>query len=437
MKTVDKVICPKWLIPVDSNESVFEGHAIAVDNGQILAIDTLAGIQSQYHASEFVELPNHALIPGFVNAHTHGAMTLLRGYADDLPLMEWLTDYIWPAEQKWVGDEFMEVGSDLALAEMIRGGTTCFNDMYFFPDIVARRAEQAKMRAMVGMIVIDFPTIWAENSDEYISKGLAVRDSMRHSTLINTAFAPHAPYTVSDDPLQRIATLSGELECPVHIHVHETAHEVDESVARYGMRPIERLDQFNLLNSNLIAVHMTQLLPAEIKVIAERGVNVVHCPESNLKLASGFCPIEKLLKAGVNVAIGTDGASSNNDLDMVGELRTASLLSKGVSGDPSSFNAHKSLEAATLCGAKALGLDHITGSIEIGKMADLTAIDLSDCATQPVYHPVSQIVYSSTRDQVSDVWVAGKRLLDNQNLTTIDKEKTLTLAKELGDKIKR
>jgi len=436
MQSVDQILKPKWVVPMDCQQSVHEDYAVVIDKDRILAVDTVFNITSRYRCEQETELPSHMLMPGFVNAHTHAAMTLLRGYADDLPLTEWLSKHIWPAEAKWIGEAFITAGTDLALVEMIKGGTTCFNDMYFFPNIVAQRAQKAGIRATVGMIVIDFPSAWAQNPDEYLSKGLELRDHLRHSPLVSTAFAPHAPYSVSDAPLARIATLSEELECPVHIHVHETAHEVEESVARYNMRPLERLDQLGLLTPNMIAIHMTQLLPAEIDTVAERGIHVVHCPESNLKLASGFCPTARLREAGVNVAIGTDGAASNNDLDMLSETRTASLLSKGVSGNPSAFGAFRSLEAATLSGAKALGLDHLIGSIEVGKQADMIAINLEDASTQPVYHPVNQVVYGACRNQVSDVWVAGKRLLQSGLLTTLEPEEIRKRAQEWGERIR-
>ncbi len=435
MQSVEQIIKPQWLIPVDSDHSVLTDHAVVVDQGKIVETGHIDKIQSSYQTNNLVELNDHALIPGLINAHTHGSMSLLRGYADDMPLMQWLNEHIWPAEAKWVSEEFVQAGIDLACAEMIRGGTTCFNDMYFFPDVVARRVEAAGIRACVGMIVIDFPTVWAQNADEYINKGLAMRDEIRHSELVTTAFAPHAPYTVSDEPLKKIATLSEELDCQLHIHVHETAHEIEESTAQFGMRPLERLDQLGLVGPRLMAVHMTQLLAGEIQTLSERGVSVVHCPESNMKLASGFCPVSQLSEAGVNICIGTDGASSNNDLDMLSEMRSASLIAKGFSEDPTALSSYHTLQCATLNGAKGLGLDHITGSIEVGKSADMTAIDLSHCTTQPVYHPVSQIVYSAGRDQVSDVWVAGKRLLENGDLKTLDEDKIISEAKQWQKKI--
>ena len=354
MQEVDQILIPRWLIPVDQAQSVLEGHALALAGDHIVALDSLPAIRARYRAKNEITLSDHALLPGLVNAHTHAAMTLLRGYADDLPLMEWLTKHIWPTEAAWVDARYVAVGTDLALAEMIRGGTTCFNDMYFFPEVAAACVEAAGMRACIGMIVIDLPSAWAKNAEECINKGLELRDETRHSTLVSTAFAPHAPYTVDDAALEKIRMLADELDCRIHMHVHETRQEIEESNARYGMRPLQRLEQLELVGPRLTAVHMVQLLPGEIETIAERGVHVVHCPQSNLKLASGFCPVAKLRQSGVCVAIGTDGASSNNDLDMLGEMQSASLLAKGVSENPAALPAHDALEAATLGGAKPL-----------------------------------------------------------------------------------
>ncbi|MDA1343101.1 MAG: TRZ/ATZ family hydrolase, partial [Proteobacteria bacterium] len=328
--------------------------------------------------------------------------------------------HIWPLEQKWMGEAFVRDGTDLAIAEMLLGGTTCFNDMYFFPDLTAQQAAQHGIRACVGLIVIDFPTVWAENSATYIARGLEVHDQLRHQPLITTSFAPHAPYTVSDDPLQKIRTLADELDIPITMHVHETLHEVEQARANTGQRPLQRLHNLGLLTPSFIAVHMTQLTTEEISLFAESGAHVVHCPESNLKLASGFCPVAQCLSAGINVALGTDGAASNNDLDMLGEMRTAALLAKAVAQDASCVPAMTALRMATINGAKALGLEQEIGSLTIGKSADVIAIDLDYLETQPLYCPISQIVYAASRQQVTDVWVAGKQLLKQRQLTTVD-----------------
>jgi 5-methylthioadenosine/S-adenosylhomocysteine deaminase len=271
--------------------------------------------------------------------------------------------------------------------------------------------------------------------DEYFERAIEAHDSFRGDGLINMAFAPHAPYTVSDESFERIRMLSDQLDIPVHLHMHETAHEVEEEKKKSGLRPFQRLQQLGLVNDRLIAVHMTQLTDGEIAACAANGVSVVHCPESNLKLASGFCPAEKLRQAGVNVALGTDGCASNNDLDMFGEMRTAALLAKGVAGNAAAFDAAYALRTATLNGAKALGLETKIGSIEVGKQADLAAVRLSDLETQPLYHVASQLIYSTGRHQVSDVWIAGKHKLAGRELIDVDSAAILAKARAWRERI--
>ena len=435
MTSIDTLLHARWIIPVEPEHIVLEHHSVAIQHGRITDILPTAAARARYSAHEVIELPGHALIPGLVNAHTHAAMSLFRGLADDLPLMDWLQQHIWPAEGKWVSPEFVRDGSALAIAEMLKSGTTCFSDMYFFPEATVHAAREAGIRAVIGLILIDFPTPYAQTPDEYLDKGLRLRDELRHESLITTAFAPHAPYSVSDGPLAKVRTVNSELNLPLHMHVHETAHEVTDELDKTGRRPLARLDALDLVDPSLVAVHMTQLTDAEITRLAEVHANVVHCPESNLKLASGFCPVHKLLSAGVNVALGTDGAASNNDLDMLDELRMAALLAKAVSGEATAVPAHTALRMATLNGARALGLASETGSLTAGKAADITAIDLSTLPSQPVYDPVSQIVYTANRDQVTDVWVAGRRLLANRNLTTLDEAALLHRAQDWRDKI--
>lgn len=422
MIVVDSLIHARWIIPVEPESVTYEHHTLVIDGDRIIDLLPTELAKQKYQGATTENLANHALLPGLINSHTHAAMTLMRGIADDLQLMDWLQNHIWPLEQKWMSEAFVKDGTDLAIAEMILGGTTCFNDMYFFPEITAAQAIQHGIRASVGLIVIDFPTVWAENSEAYIEKGLALHEQLRHHPLISTPFAPHAPYTVSDEPLQKIKTFADELELPIHIHmhVHETQHEIEQEQEKTGQRPLQRLHELGLIDPSFIAVHMTQLTDDEIALFAEAGAHIVHCPESNLKLASGFCPVAKCIAAGINVALGTDGAASNNDLDMFGEMRTAALLGKAVAGDASAIPAMTALRMATINGAKALGLDNEIGSLSIGKAADLIAIDLSRLETQPLYCPVSQIVYAASRQQVTDVWVAGKRLLKQRHLTTVN-----------------
>lgn len=424
-----------WVLPIEPQQTVLIEHSLVCENGRIIDILPWREARERYPAAKVFARHQHALLPGLINAHTHVAMNLFRGLADDLPLMEWLNEHIWPAEQKWVSDEFCYDGSQLAIAEMLRGGITCFNDMYFFPEATARAASAAGIRATIGMITIDFPSAYAKDADEYLDKGLALHDTYRHDPLIQTAFAPHAPYTVSDGPLQKLLTLANELECPIHMHIHETAEELQQGLERYGKHPLARLAEIDFLGPNVLAVHMTQLTPEEIELVAQQGVNVVHCPESNMKLASGFCPVQALHEAGVNVCLGTDSAASNNDLDMIGEMRSAALLGKVVAGNASALSAHQTLQMATLNGARALGLDQEIGSLVPGKAADIMAVRLDHLNSQPLYDPASHLVYCSSREQISDVWIQGRHLLADGILTTLDEEELQQKARHWQVKI--
>jgi 5-methylthioadenosine/S-adenosylhomocysteine deaminase len=440
MQPIDLLVFPRWLVPVEPAGLVLEQHALAVDGGRILELLPAAEATQRYRARETLRLDRHALMPGLVNAHSHAAMSLLRGIADDLPLMTWLQEHIWPAEGAHVSPEFCRDGVSLAAAELIRGGVTCVNDMYFFPDASAAAFSAAGMRAVVNLIVLDFPTAWAANADEYIHKGLELHDALKgdskYGGLVTTIFGPHAPYTVSDAPLTKIRAYANELSIGIHMHVHETAGEVAMAMQATGKRPWQRLKELDLLGPDFVAVHMTQLSDEEIAEAAEFGVHVAHCPESNLKLASGFCPVGKLLKAGVNVALGTDGAASNNDLDLFGELKTAALLAKAVAGDAEALPAQAALHMATLAGARALGLDEQIGSLKAGKQADFIAVDLDALNTQPVYNVLSQLAYAVNSRQVSEVYVAGKPLLRGGLLTTLDEQTLRAKAREWAAKIR-
>jgi 5-methylthioadenosine/S-adenosylhomocysteine deaminase len=434
-QAIDLLIVPRWIVPVEPHGVVHEDHAVVVDAGRILAVLPAAEARARYAAREQVDLPGHALLPGLVNAHTHNPMTLMRGLADDLPLMTWLKEHIWPAEARHLGPAFVRDGIELAVAEMLRGGTTCCNENYFFPDVQAETYRRLGFRAMVGLPVIEFPSAWAASRDEYFDKGLAVHDAYRGEPLLGTSLAPHPPYTVTDESFERIRLLADQLDVPVHLHLHETAHEVEEARREHGARPFARLQALGLVNERLVAVHMTQLLDSEIAACAEAGVSVVHCAESNLKLASGFCPAARLVRAGVNLAIGTDGAASNNDLDMIGETRTAALLAKAVAHDASALGANDALRAATLGGARALGWGERIGSIEPGKEADLVAIRLDDIETEPLYDVVSQIVYAAGRHQVTDAWIAGQRRLARREPVAMDLAALRAKAREWRSRI--
>ncbi len=436
MNTVDIIINAGWVIPVDAQDRTLAAHSILIEDGQIVAIlptQQTAGL----HAREKVDLLGHALFPGFVNTHTHAAMSLLRGVADDLPLQNWLNDHIWPLEARWVSAEFIRAGSRLSIAEMLKTGTTCFNDMYYFPDQTAGVADVAGIRACLGLILLDFPTVWANGPDEYFSKGLQLHDQLQQHVRITTAFAPHAPYTVSDDSLQKLQVLADELDIPVHIHVHETEGEITAAMSVHGHRPLNRLQNLGLLTSRAQCVHMTQLLESELEMITKQGCHIVHCPESNMKLASGYCPVAQLLDAGVNVALGTDSAASNNNLNMLAEMRTATLLAKNYSGDPTVLPAHQALRMATINGARAMGLADKIGSLERGKAADLIAVDMNQLQTQPLYDPVSQLVYAADSSQITDVWVAGRRVLEGGQLLTLDEQAILKETQQWGAEIQQ
>ncbi|NQY27206.1 MAG: TRZ/ATZ family hydrolase [Piscirickettsiaceae bacterium] len=436
MKNIDLIIHARWVVPIDAKQSVLEHHSVVIHKGHIVAVIPQDKAKQRYSATTEQNFAEHCIMPGLINNHTHSPMSLLRGLADDLPLMTWLNDHIWPAEKKWVSDAFVEAGSELAIAEMIRGGTTCFNDMYFFPDATARVVDQSGIRANLGMIVLEFPSAWAANVDEYLHKGEQLHDHYRHHPRITTAYAPHAPYTISDSALESIIMNAEELDVPIHMHIHETADEIADSIKQYGIRPLERLKNLGLLSPRLIAVHMTQLTEQEIKWCGEANIHIAHCPESNLKLASGFCPIAQLKEVGVNITIGTDGAASNNDLDMFAEMRQAAILAKAVAQDASAIPAHTALEMATINAAKSLGIDKITGSLAKGKAADIIAVDFSNLESQPCYDVISQLVYATGRHQVTDVWVEGKQLLKDRELTTLHSSKIIQTTHDWADKIR-
>lgn len=426
--SADLLIHASWIIPVTDDQSVYENACLAIADGRILGICASAEASQRFNPAREVNLQGHVLIPGLVNTHGHAAMSLMRGFADDLPLQAWLEEHIWPAEGRWVSEEFVYQGTQLAIGEMIRSGTTCFADMYFFPEASAKAASEAGIRVQLAAPVIDFPNPWSSNADEAISKLIALHDTWRNSELVSTAFGPHAPYTVSDEPLRKIVTLAEELDLPVHMHVHETAFEVKQAVSTSGIRPLQRLNNLGLLSPRLICVHATQLDDSDIALLQNSGAHVAHCPESNLKLASGFCPVEKLRARGINVCLGTDGAASNNDLDMFSEMRTAALLAKAVSSNAAALPAFAALKMATLDGARALGLDSLIGSLETGKRADVVAIKLDELNTVPVHNPLSHLVYSVNAAQVNHVWVNGKQLLNQGELCTLNRRHLIEIA---------
>lgn len=411
-EAVDLLINARWIVPVDPHDSVLADHAVAVRGGRIVDLLDQDAARARYVADKVVELPRHVLIPGLVNLHTHAAMSLLRGIADDLPLMRWLQEAIWPAESRHVDAAFVRDGTLLAAAEMIRGGITTCSDMYFHPEAAAEAFAAAGMRAVVGAVALEFPTSYASDPDDYLRKGLAARDRWQGHPLLGFSIAPHAPYTVSDESFRHVQTLADELELPIHVHIHETAQEIADSLAAHGCRPLARLARLGVLGSNLIGVHAVHVDEPDIELLARHGCSVAHCPTSNMKLASGIAPVPRLLAAGIPVGLGTDGAASNNRLDLLQEMRHAALLAKVGSLDATAVPAHAALRMATLEGARALGMDDRIGSIEKGKCADLCAIDLSAPQCRPCFDPVSHLVYVCGRENVSHVWIGGETRVD-------------------------
>lgn len=427
---VDLLIEARWIIPVEPTGVTLENHAIAIDRGRIVAILQQSEAAHRYLPRERRVLPEHILIPGLVNLHTHAAMALFRGLADDLPLMDWLLKHIWPAEAKYVSPQFVHDGTLLACAEMLRGGITCFNDMYFFPRATAQAAQKLGIRAIVGLIALDFPTAYATDADDYLDKGMAVRDEYRDVPLIDFTLAPHAPYTVGDVSFGKVLTLAEQCNLPIHLHLHETQHEIENSLEKFGVRPIERLRRLGILGPACIGVHAVHLSEHDLELLAEHRCSIAHCPSSNLKLASGFAPVSTLLQRGINTGLGTDGAASNNRLDLLREMYLAALLAKGGSGLAEAVNAHQALRMATLNGAQALGLEAEIGSIESGKSADLCAIRIDDSVLAPCYDQASLLAYSAGREHVSDVWVAGKACVSSGTLVhgcAIELKKLATL----------
>lgn len=436
MENIDHLIHAKWMITCEEqNNRVLENHSLAIKNKKIIAILPEREAQLKYHASSIHHYSDHAVLPGFVNSHTHLAMNFFRGLGDDLDLMDWLNHYIWPTETKYISNELVYDASLYAMAEMIRSGSTCFNDMYFFMNETAKAAEQAGIRGCLGMTVIDVPTAWAKTPEEYFARGIEFYEQYKNHEFITPTVAPHSVYTVSYENLMKVNELAQQYQLKINIHLQEDAAEVALSQKKYGKRSLQLLNEIGMVSPNLIAIHMTQLDDGDLEIIKERQPNIVHCAESNMKLANGICPVEKLTQMGINIALGTDGAASNNDLDMIGEMRSAAFLAKIATLDPKSLSAEKTLKLATINGARALNLHTMIGSLEPGKSADFIAIHLNEIETQPLYHPISQIVYSTSRNQVTDVWVAGKQLMKNRQLLTLDEKDLLRKAQLWRQKI--
>jgi 5-methylthioadenosine/S-adenosylhomocysteine deaminase len=428
MEPVDTLVSARWVMPVEPDGRVLEHHSVAIRSGRIEAVLPTVEARLRYDARETLDRPHHVLLPGLVNAHTHAAMVLMRGRAENLPLGPWLRTAVWPLERRWVDPEYVRDGTELAIAEMLRGGITCFADMHLWPDVVARTVAAAQMRASVGLVVTEAATSWATTADEYIDRGMRLRDEYKGDPLISMHFAPHSPYSASDSTLARVRRLADELDLPVAVHLHETAVEIEQSLQACGKRPLARLAALGLASPQLVAIHMTQVEPEDLDLLAEARASVVHCPESNLKLGAGVCPVARLLGRGIRVALGTDGAASNNDLDLLAEARIAGFVSAGVAATPGELIASDLVRMATLEGAQTLGLGEVTGSLLPGKWADLCCIDLRAPRSWPVHDVATAVIYAASSQQVTDTWVAGRQLLADGRLRTVDESAVLERA---------
>ena len=435
-KNASIIISASWIFTSNSEDQLLSDYSIVIKDNKIIDLVRQSKVFSEYEADEIYQLTDHILIPGLINTHTHAAMSLFKGFADDLPLQDWLNNYIWPAEKKFVNSSFVRDGSILALSEMIKAGVTTFNDMYFYPDATAEATIELGVRSNIGLVVLDFPTNYAADPEDYLSKGFEFRDRWRNEDLITTSIAPHAPYSVSDEAFALINTYSEELGINIHLHLHETQREIDDSINRYGITPVQRLNNLGIINPSLIAAHCVYLNEQDIALLAKNKVSIVHNPSSNMKLGSGIADVAKMLKQNLNVSLGTDSSASNNRLDIMEEMRLASLLLKGTTKSPELLPATQAIKMATINGAKALGLESMIGSIEKNKIADLVAIDLNSIENQPIYNPLSTLVYSSTKSDVSYVWIDGKVKLKEKKLVNVDEEKIMQMAKIWQIKIK-
>ena len=433
--SADLQIDAGWLLCVRPHTPL-RCHSVVVADGIIIDVLPTAEAALRYVPKRRADMTDHIVLPGLVNAHSHAAMCLMRGIADDVPLHDWLHGHVWPREAAHVSTAFVFDGSLLAAAEMIRGGITACSDMYFFPDATARALRQSGMRVHLGLPILEFPSAYAQDADGYLQRGLSVRDSLCDDPLISFALAPHAPYTVSDQTFSRIVTYAEELGLPIQTHLHETVAEVTDSVAHYGSRPLSRLDAADVLGPAFTAIHAVHCSEEDIDLLVRHASHVVHCPSSNLKLGCGIAPVSAMLSRGINVALGNDGAASNNRLDLFEEMRLAALLAKGVTQDATTLPARVAVEMATLGGARALGLDTTIGSVEVGKSADLVAVAIACPELSPLFEPYSHLVYAAGRADVTHSWVAGECILDNRRLTQCDLAAILRLALYWQEKLR-
>ena len=435
MIKVDKIISATWIFTGEDQNEVLIDHSVVVNNKKIQDIQPTTKVHEIYEAEETYQLSNHILLPGLINSHTHSAMSLLKGYADDFQLEKWLNEHIWPAESKFVNYEFVRDGSELAIAEMIKSGTTTFNDMYFYPEATAEASNYIGIRANIGLVVMEFPSNYANDPQEYLNKGFEFRDNWRDNKLISTSIAPHAPYSVSNSTFELINTYAEQLNLTIHTHLHETRNEIEESIRQYSSTPIERLGELGLLGPNLMAAHCVHLGENDLYQLESNGVSVLCNISSNMKLGSGFVDVYKLTKNNINIAIGTDSSASNNRLDMFTEMRSMALNSKALTMKSEFLKPAEVIKMATINGAKALGLDAITGSIVKDKCADIIAVNLDRIDTQPCYDPLASLVYCADRTSVEYVWINGETKLKERALVNIDENEILQKVKLWKNKI--
>ena len=436
-KNASVIISASWIFTAGPEDQLLSDYAVVIENDKVIDLLPQNKVFDEYEANNNYQLTDHILIPGLINTHTHAAMSLFKGFADDLSLQDWLNNHIWPAEKEFVNSSFVKDGSILALSEMIKSGVTTFNDMYFFPEATAEAVKELGVRSNIGLVVLDFPTNYATDPEDYLVKGFEFRDKWRNEELITTSIAPHAPYSVSNEAFTLINTYSEELNINIHTHLHETQWEIDQSIDKYGITPVQRLNNLGIIGPSLMAAHCVYLNDQDMDILAKNKVSIAHNPSSNMKLGSGIADVAKMLKQNLTVSLGTDSSASNNRLDIMGEMRLAALLIKGTTKSPELIPAKEAIKMATINGAKTLGLDSTIGSIEKNKKADLVAIDLSAIENQPLYNPISTLVYSSSRTDVSYVWIDGNIKLKDKKLVNIDEERIIQMAKKWQRKLKK
>lgn len=436
MQTADYIIQADYIITMDNDLTVLKNGTLAIVGGKISDIGDYNAVSKKYSSKNIINGKNTAVLPGLINTHTHAAMVYFRGMADDLPLKEWLEEHIWPAEKKWLCNDFVSDATGLACLEMLKAGITTYNDMYFFEDASSKAAKKIGMRAVLGAAIVDFPTVSGNSVDEYLSKAERFINEWQGDDLIVPCIAPHSAYACSPETLKKVKELADKYNVMIHTHLSETRWEVEEIKGKYGLTPVAHLKKIGLLDENIIAAHCVWVDEKDIEAIAKHKVGVSHCIESNLKLSSGIAPVPDMLKAGVKVSLGTDGAASNNDLNILSEMSTAAKVHKAVSNDPTVLDAKKALLMATKCGADALGLGGITGSLEKGKAADIAIINLNKPHLTPLYDIYSHIVYSARPSDVETVFVNGKLVVDKGMLCTADEEEILSKARQWRGKIR-